>query len=463
MLSVSNAAFHKLLRATRRLALPLLCGAGCAAPQADVDAEARLSAALELSGAVAFRQEGDPLDAPQGAGDTLALEDAVRRAVLTSPELQAALARVRAAQAEADLARLLPNPVLSLVFRFPEGGGQTAVEAGLGADLLALLQRPRRSSAAGNRLEAEAAAALSTALDVLAEVQALYADAQALEELMPLLADRLRVLDRLRAVAQARLDLGEGTRSDVTSLDAERLELAVETAQRAQELRLARLGLARRIGEPSGAAEWRLDAWQGPEDLPLDEPAWIDAALRARPEILALEWELRARGDDVALARGSVWEGAALGIDAERDGGWSLGPSVSAPLPIFDPGAAQQMRAAAFESEARHRLTEVRRGIVLEVRTALAALASSQASLARVTAELIPLQALRRTDVEEAYRLGHVDVTALLFAERALQEAETRRVGLERDVTAARVHLERGVGGSAIVQTALAVNRGVRP
>lgn len=429
--------------------------AGCAVTRREVDAESSISESLALPGAVAFRTEGDPIDAPLGAVAVLRIEDAIRRAVETSPELQAALARVRVARAEADLAGLLPNPILSLVFRFPEGGGSPDVDAGLTADMVAILQRPRRSSAAAHRLEAEAAAALSSALDVIAEVRDLYANVQVLEELVPLLEGRLSVLDRLREVAQARLELGEGTRHDVTTLDSERLETAVEASRRRRELRLARLSLTRRIGEPSGTASWPLDPWQGPPAVPMAESPWIETALRARPEVLAIEWELRARGDEVALAPWGALEGSSVGLDAERDGDWSAGPAVSTPLPIFDTGGARKRRASALEAEARHRLVEAQRAVVEEVRTSLAALSASQENLERVVRELVPLQERRRAEIEEAYRLGHVDVTALLFAEQALQQTQTLRVGLEREVSTALLRLERSVGGRLVFDSSI--------
>jgi outer membrane protein TolC len=421
--------------------------AACAVPRPKVDAEASISASLALPGAVVFRTEGDPIDVPSGANDALRLEDAIRRAVETSPELQAGLARVRVAQAEAELAGLLPNPILSLAFRFPEGGGSPDIEAGLAADFLAILQRPRRSSAAAHRLRAEAAAALSSALEVVAEVRDLYASAQVLDELVPLLEGRLSVLGRLRDVAQTRLELGEGTRQDVTTLDSERLELALETSRRRQELRLTRMSLARRIGEPSAAATWQLDPWQGPAAVPSAKSAWIEQALRSRPEILAIQWELRAREDEAALAGWGALGAASVGLDVERAGDWSAGPAVSAPLTITDTRGARRRRASALELEAQHRLVEAQRAVVEEVRKSLAALKSSQENLDRIVRELVPLQERRKAEAEEAYRLGHVDVTALLLAEEALQQTQIVRIGQEREVSTALQRLERSVGG----------------
>ena len=451
---------------SNRFFVPLfaaLLGAGCVGSRRGVDAETSVADALALPGAVVFHVEGGPIDAPSGSADELRLADALRRAVETSPELQAALARVRAAEAESDLARRLPNPVLDFVLRFPEGGGKAELEGTLSANLLAVLQRPRRSDAAAHRLEAEAASALSTAIDLIAETQDLYASVQVLEEVVPLIEARAATLDRLKEVSEARLELGEGTRHDVTTLDAERTNLSVEASERRRELRTARLALARRIGEPSSEASWKLDPWTGPPPAPEEETAWIGAALAARPEVLAIQWELRARAEETAMADSGALEGLAVGVDGERSGGVdSLGPSVAVPIPLSDRGSDRERRAAALESETRHRLTEARRGVVEDVRIALAALTGSQRSLERVVGELLPLQERRRSEIEESFRAGFVDVTALLVAEQALQESLSKRIGLEREVSAAHVKLERAVGGTSAFRSVLAAN-GAQP
>jgi outer membrane protein TolC len=439
----SSRSLQHFSRAIRATALLL---AACAAPPPRVDVEAEVEAAVPAS-AIAFRAEGGPIDVASPAQAELTLPTALKCSVERSPELQAALARVRMAQAEADLAALLPNPILDVVLRWPASGGSPEIEAGIATDLLSILQRPRRSSAAGHRLEAEAASALAAALDVVAEVQELYARIQALDALAPLLEQRLAGLVRLVEVAQARLELGEGTRQEVTALAAERAGLAIELSEQRLALHQARLSLARRLGEPSADASWRLDAWSSPGILPTAEAPWIQASLTARPDLMAIEWELRARGDEAALAGASSLEGLELGVAAERQGGWAIGPSAATPLPVFDTGDARKDRARAAESEARHRLTEAQRKAVEEVRSSLAALAESQASLPSVEGELIPLAERRRSAVEQAFQLGLVDVTALLLAERDLQTARARRVTLEQAVSLARIRLERAVGG----------------
>ncbi|MGQ0553366.1 MAG: TolC family protein [Planctomycetota bacterium] len=435
-------------RRTRFVGLLLLAGCQIAAPE--VNTEADIAAVTGFADAVSFRVEGGPVDVGRPDFATLELADALRAALESDPRLQAALARVRVAQAEAELAGLLPNPVLNLVVRLPEGGGQALLEAGLGADLLAILQQPGRASAAGHRLRAASANALSMALDVVAELQEQYIQVQSLEARLPVLTLHLDLFARLRDVAQARLEAGEGTRHEVTALDSERTRLEVEFAQRRRELRVARLNLARRIGEPSSAANWQLEAWSAPSAISSDERSWLDAALAARPELLAVAWEIKARQAEEALARGQRFEGATLGVDGERDDDWSLGPALALPLPIFDTGSLRGVRAEALTAEERHHLTEAQRGVIEQTRAALTGVVGAQTDLQRVTAELLPIMEQRRGEIAAAYRLGHVDITALLLADQALQSAHLRRLELEQETTVALSRLQRAVGGAFV-------------
>ncbi len=429
-----------------------LLGAGCASSRPpETDPGASIAAMLDLPESIAFRTEGGPLDETEAAGTILTLAEAVRRSATTDPSIQAALARVRMALADATQARLLPNPMLDLVLRWPEGGGSPIVEAVLVQDLISILQAPRKSSAADNRLRQAAADALTVALDVTSETQERYATVQALDELMPVLEQRRTLLAKLVDLARVRLNAGEGTREDVTVLEAQFVELEVDLAVRDQDRRDERLRLARLIGEPSSAAGWTLDPWSAPRRVE-GEAAWVEAALANRPEIQSLKWELAALGDDLALAALLPWDGASGGLMAERDDGWSVGPEVSLPIPIFDMGQARRDRVTAEQIEARHRLTRARRAAVEEVRRAWESLARTEANLGRVRRELVPLQEQRRTLAETAFRFGQSDATSVFLAEQDLRAAQARAVDLERQTTIALVRLQRAVGGAGVAR-----------
>src|SRR4051794_36134290 len=157
---------------------------------------------------------------------------------------------------------------------------------------------------------------------------------------------------------------------DVTTLNAQRVQLEVEVKEEQLARRQERLGLTRLIGQPSGAADWKLSAWQPPPRVTAGETAWIDAAVRARPEIQARQFELAALGQEVRLSPLGIFEGTGVGVDAQKAPGWQVGPAVTVPLPLFDWGQARRDKAVSLALEARHQLTQTKRQIVEEVRKA---------------------------------------------------------------------------------------------
>ncbi len=415
------------------------------------------SAALAagLDEALVFHAEPGPVDASNAPDSAISLPEAIRLMVTHSPRIQAALARVRIAEAESDQSRLLPNPIVNLTLRFPEGGGKTIIEAGLAAELIAMLQLPGRASAADNRLRAEAANAVATVLDVVAEVRETYVAVQTADELLLIHQDRRRLLDRLLEVARARLNAGEATQLDVTTLETQRVELETEIADRDFERVENRLRLGRLMGMPSSEADWRLSKWEEGATPQATERQWVELALARSPQVTALEFELKALGAERALTRMAPFEKTEVGLDAERDDSWSVGPAVSVPLPIFDNGRAVRARANAAVIEARHKLQEAQRGTIENTRRAYAAHRSAQANLARVQNQLIPLQEKRLAQAEAQYQAGHADITTLFLAEQDLRAARARLLELQRRSTEAIIRLERAAGGSGNVRKML--------
>ncbi len=431
----------------------MMCAAlllsGCVSPSNWPDAQREVGLAAGLAHPIQFEPDAGPTDLPDAPPGALTLQWAVERALTTNPGVQAALARVRSAQADARQSRLLPNPILSVAVRFPESGGTPTIEAGLAADLLSLLQRPGRASAADHRLRAASAEAVVAVLDVLQEVQERYFAAAALDELMPVLESQRQLLDRLLDISRSRLRAGEGTKLDVTTLESQRVELELDIAEKRLEAREQRLALARLLGQPSGAADWAFPMSQRVHSTIQPESAWIAAAMEHRPEIQARLWEIAALGGDLDAAEYDALQGGDAGVSAERDGDWGVGSEASVPLPIFDWGQARREKLRADQVEAMHLLTQERRRVVMEVRSAHAAYRILSGALEQARGRLIPLMQARLEQAESQYRAGQADITALVLAERELQGARSKRIELSRRTHEARARLERAVGGPA--------------
>ncbi len=411
------------------------------------DTARQIQSASGLATAIAFHTDSLPLNAAK-ASNTLTLSEAIEGALRQSAELQIALAEVRVAQAEAHQSRLLPNPVLDIALRFPEGGGSTIVETSVSADLVKVLQMPRRISASDAALRAASARAVTIALDAIAKTQRGYFTVHALRSEVELITQRTSHLTELLAIAQARLKAGEITQLDVTTLKAEQTVAAIDLRDRKLQLDLEELALARLLGQPGGTTDWSLATPLPAIPTTGDESGNITRALRTRPEIQAERWQLASLKDHRALARLAWLKGAAAGLDAERDSDWSLGPSVDVPLPLFDWGQAQRAKARAQAIAARHRLTKTLRQIVQEVRQAQVSLAQLGVIVRQAREELVPLQTERVRLARAVYEAGQSDLTPMRLAELDLLEARRKLLQLELRTALASTQLERSMGGA---------------
>lgn len=424
--------------------------AGCQAQRPDVPADAaRLTG---IDNAIVFREQPELIDSTLAPDGLLTPAMAIRLALKHDPRIQASLARVRAAEADANQARLLPNPILSLDLRYPTGpNSNTAFEPQLTTDLIGILQKPAQISAADNRLRASAQTALVTVLGVMSEVQEAYAAARSADAEIANATRRRQLLQRLRDLAQKRLDAGEATRLDVLTLDSQLLQSNLEVSdfqlQRVDE----RLILGRLLGRPRSAANWQLSPWQAPPEAALaSESTWIDAALHSRPEIRARLWELRALGDDYRLAGLSPFLPSDFGVHAEHDPDWRVGPTATLPLPIFDFGQATRAKITALRIAARHEIYEQQLEVIQEVRTTYADYLHWQRTLNVSQSTLLPLQRQQLEQAQLAYQTGDADLTTLLLAETQLELTLSKIVELQEKVTVAQVRLERAAGGAGV-------------
>jgi cobalt-zinc-cadmium efflux system outer membrane protein len=435
--------------------LCLFAIAGCqVGPVPSPDTESAVSVAAGVGAdAIAFSADRSPDDVRSLPPGTLSAADAITAALRGSPELQAALARVRVAEADSRQARLLPNPVLSVVFRLSTSSGTPNVDAGLAQELISVLQRPGRARVADARLRGAAVEAVTVALDVVTDVRERLAAIQGLDRLIAVLGERRTLVDRLAQLAKAKLDAGEGTRLDLLTLQAQRIELDTDLADREQERRAQRLALSKLVGEPSGAADWTVGPI-APPGRAASEHEWVALGLERRPEVQARQWEVAAREADLAQARLAPFDGTSVGVAAERDGEWSVGPSVEGPLPVFDTGRQKRARAEAALAEARHEMTRTRRTVIEEARQAHASLVRSQANLARVRDELIPVQQRRLDQAEAQYKTGQTDITSLFVVEQDVRAARSKLVELERKAIEAQIRLERAAGGPGVASAA---------
>ena len=263
-----------------------------------------------------------------------------------------------------------------------------------------------------------------------------------------ILTERTARIGQLLKVAEARLAAGEGTQLDVATLKAEQSTASIDLREASLKLSQVNIALAHRLGQPRGRIDWQLTTPLITQIALRGESDAIAQGLRVRPEIQADRWQLTALEDQSALARLAWMEGATAGLDTERDSDWSLGPSVTLPLPIFDSGQARRAKARAQAIAARQRLTQTTRQVAREIRQAHHAAAQLMTTANRARTNLVPLHEERVRLARVVFDAGHEDVTNLRLAELDLLEAQLKLLRLDHRTTLAIIDLHRATGGN---------------
>ena len=391
------------------------------------------------------------MDATAEPKDSLTPQQAIRLVLSRDPRIQMALAKVRMAEADANQARLLPNPILTIDIRYPLTDSNTAFEPSLTADLLSLLQKPAAINAADHRLREAAENALVVVLDVMSEVQEAYAAARSVDAEIDNATRRHERLAKLRDIAQKRLDAGEATRLDLLTLDAQLMQSTLEISDFQVQRVTERMTLARLVGQPRSSAEWQLSAWQAPgEGAIAPEAEWVNAALQNRPEIQAKIWELRALGEELAGVSFPPLQGGEMGVHGEHDPEWRVGPVVTVPIPLFDFGQAARAKVKAERSAARHDLAEQELETIENVRVAYATYLHAKMALDDAQTKLLPLTRQQVEQAQLAYTAGEADLATLLLAQNDFELTSAKIVELQEKLTVARVKLQRAAGGAGV-------------
>jgi cobalt-zinc-cadmium efflux system outer membrane protein len=345
----------------------------------------------ERSGLKVHWDTGSGADEDAEAGVRLLLQDeltpekAMQIAMLNNRELQAVYEELNIAQADLVQAGLLKNPVFSGDMRFGTTGSGTAVDMGIAQDFISILYIPLRKAHAEAAFEAAKIRVTGAVLDLAGETRSVFYDVQASQQLREM---RQTVLDATQAsyeLANRLHDAGNFRDLDLSNerslyeqakIDLARSEVVLNTnRERLNEL----MGLwgtqtgwksASRLPDisPEDSQDARIlerQAVQRSLDLQLAQRE-IEMAARslgiARPMALlneltigiAAERELHGeskRNNAAILGREITRSlvagnsaGNALVPQGEPSRGvppaWSLGPSISLGIPLFDQGQA---------------------------------------------------------------------------------------------------------------------------
>lgn len=379
--------------------------------------------------------------------DGLGLSEAVELGLLNNPTLQASFHSVGMAHADRVQASLLTNPSLSAVLRFPTSGGPAEIDGVLFASLLDIWQVPRRERVAQSALEHRILELAYQASLLASEIRVAYVEATSSDRLLEIAKENRASAQRLLELTEARLEAAAGTVIDVNLSGLEFLETEVAL----QDAELA-----------SGEARRRLLALLGfgPQGVDLHLVALADEGPPALLPIGQLEALAHARRLDVRAAEAAVHQASAevqrqrglfmrkvdVGVAAEKDGDWSVGPGIRVELPVFDQNQAQVAKALEELSLRERVLVATRLSATQEVSSALARAEASWKALAIYRDDILTRSEETLTQARESYQLGKTTIFPALEAQRQLLAARSAHAQRLLQAATAFSDLERATG-----------------
>ncbi len=434
-----------------------LWGAGCASMQPGMGFDEVQRSVSERTGHRVHWDNGSPEDDQARAAVRALLADelteggAVQIALLNNRGLQAVYEGLNLAQADLVQAGLLRNPVFGGEVRWATSGGGTGVVLDLSQDFVSLLSMPLRKGRAGAQFEAAKVRVTGAVLDLAGETRIAFHELQTAAQLRELrgtvaegMAASYELAKRLRAAGNTReLDLA----NERAMYEQAKLDLAASEAdvvQRREELNEL-MGL---WGDSIG---WRIAGRLAP--IPQDEipgDGLEDRAIERSGdlELARREIEVAARALGIARPLALLAElDAGVAADRELDGAWSVGPSLSLPIPLFDQGQAAVGAAQAQLRQAAQRYHATAVTLRARVRAAHAAVLAARDRAVYIERVVLPLREKIVGESQLQYNAMQVSAFQLLQARRDQVEGGVQYVETLRGYWLARARLELILSG----------------
>jgi cobalt-zinc-cadmium efflux system outer membrane protein len=385
---------------------------------------------------------------------SLTLPLALAAALENSPRLESFGWRVRADEARALQAGLLPNPVLVVEGENFAGSGnfraydaaETTVFLGQLVELGA--KRAKRRRVAMLERELSGWDYEATRLDVLTETTQRFVAALTGTRRLDIANEILRISSESLRATRARVRAGAASSVEVARSEVSLATIEVERDRRRVELEAARRELASSWGGTPkfSSLEGNLADLR---DLPSLER--ISEALSENPDLARWATEISKREAAMELARAGaipdVTAGLGLRYLQESDDA-ALVFGVEIPLPLFDRNQGARSAAQAETNRARALAREARLSVTRALVSAHAVALGAYGNARSLELRVLPQAQAVYEGTQDGYRKGLFRLVDVLDAQRTLFGARTEYVSALARYHIARAELERLTGSS---------------
>jgi outer membrane protein TolC len=390
------------------------------------------------------------------AADGLDMTEVAMLAVVNSPALRAARAKIGVAHAQAFAAGLLPDPQLSASRDVPRSADPTlttAYSVGLAYDLNALVTH-------GAGRKAATAATHQTDLELLwqewqavAQARSLFVSITTEQQVLALLRHQQELYGGRYERAQRALESGNLTSDQGAVYLAALQDTDRQINDRERQLNDSRHNLDALLGL---APTVQLDLVGEPSLPPLDDAQILRALAelpRRRPDLLALQAGYQSQEQRVRQAILAQFPAFNLAISRARDTSniHTQGLAITLTLPLFNGNRG----AIAVERATREQLHAEYQARLDAADSDVRRLLANQKLLATQRVELAHnLVQLQRVSIaaERAYREGNMDTLKYVDLETALISARIEAASLNALIWQQRIGLQTLLGGDLSVK-----------
>ncbi|MEM1288460.1 MAG: TolC family outer membrane protein [Pseudomonadota bacterium] len=414
----------------------------------------------------------------QATSETLA--GALARAYQTNPDLNAERASLRATDEDVPQALSGFRPDISADASTgvstsrtrPDGRPNTTsttYPTTLGISVTQPLFRGFRTQNAVAQAEAGVAASRAslrnTEQNIFVSAAEAYMDVLADRSILVLRERNVEFLQEQVRAAEARFEVGEGTRTDVAQANARRAFALAQVSAARASLTSSNAAYRQVIGVQPGNLVM-------PEPTPRGTPGNLQnalgAALQGHPAIVAARAAVDVAQSAVAISEGELLPTLNLEGRAERswDQGGSTGPNdnVSATLrlsvPIYQGGRVSSSVRQSIEvvGQRRLELDVIREQVRAAIQAAFGALEAARAQITASVAEVEASQIALAGTIEEQ-RVGQRTTLDVLDSQEDLIEASINQVNARRDLVVASYSLASALGRLSAESLGLRVAR----
>ena len=312
-------------------------------------------------------------------------------------------------------------------------------------------RREARLRGAKHRVSAQRARLLAVEQTVFLNTGLTFMEVVRDQAVVELTVNNVSVLRRRLQAARDQFEVGEVTRTDVAQAEARLARAIAERVSAEGRLEASRASYQRVVGELPG----RLESPPPLASLPQTKEEAVEAASRDHPEVAASSFDERATLEDVEairselLPRVNVVGSVAHASDATGRGSRNNDVAVAATVsvPLYEAGNVTSRRRAAIETASRLRAVteERRRNAIEQAIRAWESLASARARLESLSTEVRATE-IALDGLQQEAEVGTRTLLDVLDAEQDLLDARVNVVRTTQAEAVASYQLAAATG-----------------